>query len=56
MNTNWQDRSCKKEFLEIKAHKPNIIKLLPVGAGESWDVLDFARLHAEYEQIKGGEK
>ena len=52
MSINWQDNSWQKEFLEMKAHKPEIIKLLiegPRGFLEAWRL---GSLHEEYKQLK----
>ena len=41
MSTNWQDTSWQKEFLEMNAHKPQIIKLLidePKGFLDAWNL------------------
>ena len=52
MSTNWQDNSWQREFLEMKAHKPETIKLLvdgPKGLFEAWKL---GSLHQEYKQLK----
>ena len=39
MSTDWQDTSWQEEFLDMKAHKPEVVKLLmdgPRGLMDTW--------------------
>ncbi len=56
MNANCQDRSWQKEFLEMKAHKSEVINYLLDCAMWCWDKWRHAYLHAEYEHIKENQK
>ncbi len=56
MNTNLQDRSCQKEFLEKKAHNPEIIKSFFSRTTFGYNVWRFANLSAEDEKIKERQK
>ncbi len=51
MSTKWDDTSWKKEFLEMKAHKPEVVRLLledPRGFRDAWQL---GSLHEEYKPI-----
>ncbi len=52
MSTNWQDNSWQQEFLEMKAHKPEDIKLLMAGPRGLMDALKLGSLHEEYKRLK----
>ncbi len=56
MNANCQDRSRQKEFLEMKAHKSEVIKYLLGCAMWRWDKWRHSWLHAKYEQINEKQK
>ena len=52
MSTQWDDRSWQKEFLEMKSHKPDVVRLLidgPKGLQEAWHL---GVLHQEYKRLK----
>ena len=52
MSTKWDDTSWQEEFLEMKAHKPDVVRLLtegPRGFRDSWHL---GALHEEYKRLK----
>ncbi len=52
MGTKWDDTSWQKEFLEMKAHNPEVVRLLlegPRGLRDSWQL---GSLHEEYKRLK----
>ena len=52
MGTKWDDTSWQKEFLEMKAHKPEVVRLLlerPRGLRDAWQL---GSLHEEYKRLK----
>ena len=52
MSTKWDDTSWQEEFLEMKAHKPDVVRLLmegPRGFKDSWQL---GSLHEEYKRLK----
>ena len=58
MSTDWQDTSWQEEFLDMKAHKPEDIKLLMDGPRGLMDAWRLGSLHEEYKRLKrkgGGE-
>tara|TARA_B100001250_G_scaffold392199_1_gene393807 strand:+ start:356 stop:529 length:174 start_codon:yes stop_codon:yes gene_type:complete len=52
MSTDWQDTSWQKEFLEMKAHKPEDIKLIMDGPRGLMDVWKLGSLHEEYKRLR----
>ncbi len=52
MRTKWDDTSWQKEFLEMKAHKHNIVRLLMEGPRELRDAWQLGALHEEYKRFK----
>ncbi len=52
MSTNWEDNSWQEEFLVMKAHKPDDIKLLIEGPKGFLDALKLGALHEEYKRLK----
>ena len=56
MSTKWDDTSWQEEFLEMKAHKSEVINYLLGCAVWCWDKWRLAWLHAEYEHIKQKQK
>ena len=41
MSTKWDDTSWQEEFLEMKAHKPDVVRLLmegPRGFKDAWQL------------------
>jgi len=52
MSTKWDDTSWQEEFLEMKVHKPEVVRLLvegPTGFREAWQL---GALHEEYKRLK----
>ncbi len=52
MGTKWDDTSWQKEFLEMKEHKPEVVRLLfevPRGLRDAWQ---HGSLHEEYKRLK----
>ena len=52
MGTKWDDTSWQKEFLEMKAHNPEVVRLLseaPSGFRDAWRL---GSLHEEYKRLK----
>ena len=46
MSTKWDDTSWQEEFLEMKAHKPEVVRLLmegPRGFRDAWLCLGLNR-------------
>ncbi len=52
MSTDWQNSSWQKEFLEMKAHRPNIVRLLIDGPRGIVDIWKLGSLHEEYKRLK----
>ena len=52
MSTKWDDTSWQEAFLEMKAHKPDVVRLLmegPRGFKAAWQL---GSLHEEYKRLK----
>ena len=52
MGTKWDDTSWQKEFLEMKAHKTEIVRLLLEGPRGLRDAWQLGSLHEEYKRLK----
>ena len=52
MTFNWQDQSWQNEFLEMKSHKPEVVKLLTDGPRGFKDAWQLGALHEEYKRLK----
>ena len=52
MNTKWDEIVWRQEFLEMKAHKPDEIRLLVEGAKSFRDAWHLGSLHEEYKRLK----
>ena len=52
MSTDWQDTSWQEEFLDMKAHKPEDVKLLMDGPRGLMDAMKLGSLHEEYKRLK----
>ncbi|WP_269622100.1 hypothetical protein [Prochlorococcus marinus] len=52
MSTNWQDTSWQEEFLDMKAHTPEDVKLLIEGPKGFMDAWKLGFLHQEYKRLK----
>ena len=52
MSTKWDDNSWQKEFLEMKAHKPEEVRLLLEGPRGLRDAWQLGSLHEEYKRLK----
>jgi len=52
MSTKWDDTSWQQEFLEMKAHKSEDVKLLMDGPRGLIDVMKLGSLHEEYKRLK----
>ena len=52
MSTKWDDNSWQKEFLEMKFHSPDDIKLLTQGVKGLIGAWRLGVLHVEYEKLK----
>ncbi len=52
MSTKWDDISWQKEFLEMKAHKPEVVRLLMEGPRVLRDAWQLGSLHEEYKRLK----
>ena len=52
MSTKWDDNSWQKEFLEMKFHSPDDIKLLTQGVKGLIGAWRLGVLHVEYERLK----
>ena len=52
MSSNWSDTSWQEEFLEMKAHKPEDVKLLIEGPRGLMDAWKLGEMHAEYKLLK----
>ena len=52
MGTKWDDTSWQKEFLEMKAHKPEEVRLLLEGPRGLRDAWQLGSLHEEYKRLK----
>ena len=50
--TKWDDKSCKKDFLNIKSHSPSDAKLLMGSVKGLKDAWRLDALHVEYEILK----
>ena len=47
MSTKWDDTSWQEEFLEMKIHKPEVVRLLMEGQREFRDAWQLVALHEE---------
>ena len=52
MNTKWDDTSWQDEFLEMKTHKPEVVRLLMEGPRGFRDAWQLGALHEEYKRLK----
>ena len=52
MITDWQYTSLQEEFLDMKAHKSEDVKLLMQGPRGFLDAMKLGSLHEEYKQLK----
>ena len=52
MSTKWDDTSWQEEFLEMKTHKPDVLKLLIEGQKGLRDAWQLGALHEEYKRLK----
>ena len=52
MSTKWHDTSWQQEFLEMKAHKSDVVRLLMEGPRGFRDVWQLGSLHEEYKRLK----
>ena len=52
MTTKWDDTSWQQEFLEMKSHKPYVVKLLTEGPKGFRDAWRLGELHEEYKMLK----
>ena len=52
MSTKWNDSSWQQDFLEMKAHKPEDVKLLIEGPKGFIDAWKLGSLHEEYKRLK----
>ena len=52
MSTKWDDTSWQEEFLEMKAHKPDVVRLLMEGPRGFKDAWQLGSLHEEYKRLK----
>ncbi len=52
MSTDWQDTSWQQEFLEMKAHESEDVKLLINGPRGLMDAMKLGSLHEEYKRLK----
>ncbi len=52
MSTDWEDQSWQEEFLEMKAHKPEVVRLLLEGPRGFRDVWHLGSLHEQYKRMK----
>ena len=54
--TKWNDKSCQKDFLNMKSHSPSDAKLLMGGLKGLKDAWRLGVLHVEYEKLKEAQK
>ena len=52
MSTKWNETSWQEEFLEMKAHKPDVVRLLMEGSTGFRDAWQLGSLHEEYKRLK----
>ena len=52
MTNKWNDKSWKRDFLNMKSHSPADAKLLMRGVKRSKDNWPLGVLHAEYRRLK----
>ena len=52
MTKKWNDKSCQKDFLNMKSHSPSDAKLLMGGVKGLKDAWRLGVLHVEYERLK----
>ena len=52
MSTKWDDTSWQEEFLEMEAHKPDVVRLLVEGPRGFRDAWQLGSLHEEYKRLK----
>ena len=52
MSTDWQDTSWQEEFLDMKAHKSEDVKLLMEGPRGFLDAMKLGSLHEQYKRLK----
>tara|TARA_Y100001968_G_C19353664_1_gene716048 strand:+ start:164 stop:364 length:201 start_codon:yes stop_codon:yes gene_type:complete len=53
MSTNWEDTEWRKDFLEMKTHKPHDAKLLMEGPKNFFQAIHLGSLHSEYKRLGG---
>ena len=52
MSTKWDDTSWQEEFLEMKTHKPDVVRLLMEGPRGFRDALQLGVLPEEHKRVK----
>ena len=52
MGTHWDNKSWRKDFLNMKSHSPSDAKLLIGGVKGLKDAWRLGVLHLEYERLK----
>ena len=52
MSTKWDDTSWQEEFLEMKTHKSEVVRLLMEGPRGFPDAWQLGALHEEYKRLK----
>ena len=52
MSTTWDATSWQEEFLEMKTHKPEVVRLLMEGPRGFKDAWQLGSLHEEYKTLK----
>ena len=52
MSTKWDDTSWQEEFLEMKTHKSEVVRLLMEGPRGFKDAWQLGSLHEEYKRLK----
>ena len=52
MSTKWDDTSWQEEFLEMKSHTPDVLRLLMEGPRGFRDAWQLGALHEEYKRLK----
>jgi len=52
MITQWDDTSWQEEFLRMKSHKPDVMRLLIKGPRGFRDAWQLGVLHEEYKRLR----
>ena len=52
MSTKWDDKSCQKDFLNMKSHSPSDSKILMGSVKGLKDVWRLGVLNHEYKRLK----